>query len=54
MKSHPVEAEFFCGDEWMNREDIMKQIAAFCTIANAPKRFDYIAVWNLDTTANLY
>jgi hypothetical protein len=53
MKIHPVTAEFFHGDEWMNREDIMKQIAAFCTFANAPKSFDHIAVWNQDTTTNL-
>jgi len=38
---------------WTDREDIMKQIAASCTFANVPKSFDYIAVWNLDTTANL-
>jgi hypothetical protein len=54
MKIHPLTAEFFHGDEWMNREDIMKQIAAFCTFANAPKSFDNIAVWNLDTTTNLH
>jgi hypothetical protein len=34
MKIHPVAAEFFCVDEWMDREDIMKQIAAFCTFSD--------------------
>jgi len=38
---------------WTDREDITKQIAAFCTFVNVPKSFDYIAVWKLDITSNL-
>jgi hypothetical protein len=48
-----VGAKLFCGDERMDIEDITKQLAAFCTFANMPKSFDYIAVWKLDTTADL-
>jgi hypothetical protein len=38
---------------WTDSKDIMKQIATFCTFANAPRIFDYFAVLKLDTTANL-
>ena len=54
MKIHPGEPSCSAVMKgWTDREDIMKQTAAFCTSADVHKSFDYMALWKLDTTANL-